>query len=120
MGGWVGGWVGGWPPILTHTDIVFVQSWHPAWGCFQGQQKENHRFGIGKPRLTHLPNSQTCPPTAVEVSPNGLHGRIFFGGTIDGVVSKGHAQPVGLSRSPSSALSHPFFGWEGSPTKINY
>ena len=25
-----------------------------------------------------------------------------------------------LTRSPSSALSHPFFGWEGSPTKIDY
>ena len=25
-----------------------------------------------------------------------------------------------LSRSPSSALSHPFFGLEGSPTKIDY
>ena len=23
-------------------------------------------------------------------------------------------------RSPSSALSHPFFGWEGSPAKIDY
>ena len=25
-----------------------------------------------------------------------------------------------FSRSPSSALSHPFFGWEGSPTQIDY
>ena len=25
-----------------------------------------------------------------------------------------------FSRSPSSALSHPFFGWEGSPTRIHY
>ena len=25
-----------------------------------------------------------------------------------------------FSRSPSSALSHPFFGWEGFPTKIDY
>ena len=25
-----------------------------------------------------------------------------------------------LTRSPSSALSHPFFGWERSPTKIDY
>ena len=24
------------------------------------------------------------------------------------------------TRSPSSAVSHPFFGWEGSPTKIDY
>ena len=24
------------------------------------------------------------------------------------------------TRSPSSALSHPFVGWEGSPTKIDY
>ena len=27
--------------------------------------------------------------------------------------------PMAISRSPSSALSHPFFGWEGSPTKID-
>ena len=25
-----------------------------------------------------------------------------------------------LSRSPNSALSHPFFGWEGSRTKMDY
>ena len=25
-----------------------------------------------------------------------------------------------VSRSPSSALSNPFFGWEGSPSKLDY
>ena len=25
-----------------------------------------------------------------------------------------------IPRPPSNALSHPFFGWEGSPTKIDY
>ena len=42
-----------------------------------------------------------------------------------------HAQCLGLdclfgkwtfhfTRSPTIALSHPIFGWEGSPTKIDY
>ena len=29
-------------------------------------------------------------------------------------------QDAGSTRSPSSALSNPVFGWEGSPTKIDY
>ena len=28
--------------------------------------------------------------------------------------------PILHRKVPSRALSHPFFGWEGSPTKIDY
>ena len=47
-------------------------------------------------------------------------GRLKSGADAGFRISFPEIRPASLTRSPQlGALSHPFFGWEGSPTKID-
>ena len=77
-------------------------------------------FGLTRPSVaTSVPSSGLFTDVEFPASDESIGG--VKGGGLDGGRFRARCQAVvGASRSPSSALSHPFFGWEGSPTKIDY